>query len=202
MSKYAIPRAAYVQPDAERYYVDEHGTEVWFYLSGSKPAALGFHGKAMKPDFRYYFASPEQREAYVARYLAAIEARRARKLEAAQARKAWRHDVKVGDVFRASWGYDQTNVDYYEVVALVGETMAEIREIGARAEETGFMCGSCVPTPGQYLDQPPRRVRIQGGPDMEPYFAAYSHANARRIKPLAEVAGAKVYHADYWSAYA
>ena len=25
--------------------------------------------------------------------------------------------VKVGDIFVASWGYDQTNIDFYEVVA-------------------------------------------------------------------------------------
>ena len=33
---------------------------------------------------------------------------------------AERDGLKVGDVLRSSWGYDQTNVDYYEVVELVG----------------------------------------------------------------------------------
>lgn len=32
-------------------------------------------------------------------------------------------DVKVGDFFVSSWGYDQTNVDFYRVVALTPKGM-------------------------------------------------------------------------------
>lgn len=38
----------------------------------------------------------------------------------------------VGDILRCSWGYDQTNVDYYQVVALVGVSSVRIRKIGKR----------------------------------------------------------------------
>lgn len=44
--------------------------------------------------------------------------------------------VKVGDVFVESWGYDQTNVDYYEVVRVM-PTMVEVRAIYARTEGEG-----------------------------------------------------------------
>lgn len=37
--------------------------------------------------------------------------------------------VKVGDFFSASWGYDQTNVDYFQVIELVGETSVRVREV-------------------------------------------------------------------------
>jgi hypothetical protein len=39
--------------------------------------------------------------------------------------------VKVGDIFYCSWGYDQTNIDFYQVVELSasGKT-AKLREIG------------------------------------------------------------------------
>ncbi len=40
-----------------------------------------------------------------------------------------RFGVKVGDLFSASWGYDQTNVDFFQVVALVGETSVRVREV-------------------------------------------------------------------------
>jgi len=32
-------------------------------------------------------------------------------------------DLKVGDLFCYSWGYDQTNVDFYQLVAFKGKTM-------------------------------------------------------------------------------
>jgi hypothetical protein len=39
--------------------------------------------------------------------------------------------VAVGDIFSASWGYDQTNVDHYKVVK-VTETGARFRKIGTK----------------------------------------------------------------------
>lgn len=37
--------------------------------------------------------------------------------------------VKVGDIFSASWGYEQTNNDFFQVVALVGESSVRVREV-------------------------------------------------------------------------
>lgn len=37
--------------------------------------------------------------------------------------------VKVGDLFSASWGYDQTNNDFFQVIALVGESSVRVREV-------------------------------------------------------------------------
>ena len=38
--------------------------------------------------------------------------------------------VHVGDLFYASWGWEQTNIDYFQVVALKGAHTAVLREIG------------------------------------------------------------------------
>ena len=43
--------------------------------------------------------------------------------------KANKYGVKVGDIFSASWGYEQTNVDFFQVVALVGESSVRVREV-------------------------------------------------------------------------
>lgn len=37
--------------------------------------------------------------------------------------------VKVGDFFRASWGYEQTNADFFQVVELIGLTSVRVREV-------------------------------------------------------------------------
>lgn len=37
--------------------------------------------------------------------------------------------VKVGDLFSASWGYDQTNNDFFQVIELVGESSVRVREV-------------------------------------------------------------------------
>ena len=40
-----------------------------------------------------------------------------------------KYGVKVGDIFSASWGYEQTNVDFFQVIALVGECSVRVREV-------------------------------------------------------------------------
>lgn len=44
------------------------------------------------------------------------------------ASKANKFGIKVGDWFEMSWGYEQTNVDFFQVVALVGESSVRIRQ--------------------------------------------------------------------------
>lgn len=61
--------------------------------------------------------------------------------------------VQVGSVFVNSWGYEQTNVDFYEVVAMTGKTVT-IREISQNRKQTGFLCGTCTPDKGNYTGEP------------------------------------------------
>lgn len=59
----------------------------------------------------------------------ATEAPKATKKAAPMAEKANKYGVKVGDIFEASWGYEQTNVNFFQVIALVGETSVRVREV-------------------------------------------------------------------------
>lgn len=54
--------------------------------------------------------------------------------------------MKTGDVLSYSWGYDQTNVEFFEVVRATPKS-AWLRPIaGSMPEgETGFMSGHSVP---------------------------------------------------------
>ncbi len=57
-----------------------------------------------------------------------------------KAEKKNKYGVKVGDIFSASWGYDQTNNDFFQVIELVGETMARVREIYPEITEREATC--------------------------------------------------------------
>lgn len=46
--------------------------------------------------------------------------------------KVNKYGVKVGDLFSSSWGYEQTNVDFFQVVALVGDSSVRVREVCPR----------------------------------------------------------------------
>lgn len=59
--------------------------------------------------------------------------------------------VHVGDIYCMSWGYDQTNVNYFQVVSLTAKGF-RIREIDHKhvPGTEGFMCAQVTPVPGQF----------------------------------------------------
>jgi hypothetical protein len=44
-------------------------------------------------------------------------------------------DPQIGDIFRTSWGYDQTNVEFFQVVARSAKSV-KLRRISMRYDET------------------------------------------------------------------
>lgn len=58
--------------------------------------------------------------------------------------------LSVGQVLYSSWGYDQTNIDFYEVVKGAEEgKFAVIRQLKQSTTETGFMSGHTSPATGE-----------------------------------------------------
>lgn len=47
-----------------------------------------------------------------------------KKLSAIAKYKEPQHDLKIGDVIYNMWGYDQTNIDYYQIVATTAKTVS------------------------------------------------------------------------------
>lgn len=61
--------------------------------------------------------------------------------------------VRVGDLFYSSWGYEQTNVDFYEVVALKGKHTAVIRKISGEYIGGYSWSGEKRPERGHYTGE-------------------------------------------------
>ena len=49
--------------------------------------------------------------------------------------KANKFGVQVGDIFSCSWGYDQTNVDFFQVLKLCGEKSVRVRQVQPKMVE-------------------------------------------------------------------
>jgi len=93
--------------------------------------------KAKKPYANYYFNTEIARQAYINKESAGYEASLRLKAERKAARIGTQGQidaVKVGDIFHYSWGYDQTNCQFFQVVAKRGK-MVDIREIASKSTE-------------------------------------------------------------------
>lgn len=64
------------------------------------------------------------------------------------------HGIKVGDLFDMSWGYDQTNVNYFQITR-VSEKGVWVREIGSKSvpDTQGFMCENVSPAKDYFLSR-------------------------------------------------
>ena len=110
-------------------------------IKNTAKARLGY-----KVAFNYRFATVERMIEYVENWIAAEIGHEVVKAERRVQRAAERKaavaeaagNTNVGDIFVNSWGYDQTNVNAYQVVAKPTPATVIIREIAMAAIEGSY----------------------------------------------------------------
>lgn len=107
-----------------------------------KPCAQIWKGKQKNPFSHYYYPTEERRVEAIQRSKDSTDKQLKWKEEAKAERKSFKPEVEVGDIYVASWGYEQTNIDYYQVIEKVGKCTVKIREIaGTRVEDSMYSHG-------------------------------------------------------------
>jgi len=129
-----------------RTYDDITGSEVYTYDRNGKPCAMVFGGRRSKPDWRFRFFSEDHRDKKISEWLECrryrAESKAKRKTERAKA-----HDFKPGQLFYISWGYDQTNIDYYMLTETRGKTQGYIVPISQATVRTSTGADYVKPDP-------------------------------------------------------
>ena len=71
-----------------------------------------------------------------------------------EAKARFQNPYKLGDILHHSWGYDQTNCDFYQVVE-VKKASVVLRKIGAKTVpgSEGFMCNSLMPEKDAFITE-------------------------------------------------
>ena len=111
--------------------------------------------------------------------------------------KAILENTKIGDVFYASWGFEQTNIDYYQVVAMKGKKFS-FRKIKADCDYNAhYMTGKCVPLENEFVSEDIIEKSLSK-------YALFKIDSVRDIKPepFEVVDGVKVYEKKFYSCYA
>lgn len=72
--------------------------------------------------------------------------------------------LQIGSILYTSWGYDQTNIDFYEVTKLIGRATLELKELGQeRIYDGSGLSGKTKPIPGDFISQAFRkRINVYG----------------------------------------
>lgn len=83
---------------------------------------------------------------------------------------------KVGDLFYSSWGYDQTNIDFYQVTS-VKSRMVGLTPISAKRKYDQTMAGHTTPVPNSFAGEEKFHL-IKFSTDDTPYFKLTSYSSA------------------------
>ena len=118
--------------------------------------------------------------------------------------KRVRHSFQIGDILVSSWGYDQTNISFYQVVALNGASMVTVKPCQLQEAEADCVSGMSqrvsfqLPSPGTIVAdenaKPIRRKVLNYGTDSCPdgdLIAITGYERARRYS------GGKLYQSWY-----
>ena len=129
-------------------YLSEHTS------NSGKPrfTVIAYCGKRGRPDFHEHYGTAQGRERRITEYFVNRRAHLARRKPEAKPRNLY-----VGAILCTHWGYDQTNVEFFQVTALIGERMVEVREIMQAVKDTGWCQHDCAPVHDEFIGPALRR---------------------------------------------
>lgn len=128
--------ARFIPKNALPITEDESLGLVYVYPLGKKYGAIAYAGTAAKRSWHYTFRKDTELDNYIAKWFEGLRNHREYVTKRREERKA-PHTFKVGDIVYNSWGYGQTNIDWYRV-AKTSDRFVWLVQI----------CGSSVPDEG------------------------------------------------------
>ena len=147
----------------------------------------------------YYFNDETRREVWVKEQIANIKGRIAdtEKYKAAKKDAVSGHTFKVGDCLYQSWGYEQTNIDFFQVVEVLPKSV-KIRPISQIMvkDSGGFMCENVMPDKSNFIGETvtrPIKAYIAGNTGQ----AYYHVSNGRHSLSLYTSGDKGVYQSHY-----
>ena len=167
--------------------IEDIDAKIEVYVYGDGLNAVAYKGRSNKPKWHYRFKTPAACTEYVDTYLEDEKRYKREKDEYNANRKVEKKQkaeaVKVDDIFTSSWGYEQTNVDAYQVIKKKGVTVT-LRKIGLKTVpgSEGHDCDRVVPVKDLFLNDKEFKKRLNGDSfKVESYSSAYLYTEGETL---------------------
>ncbi|KZX75878.1 hypothetical protein A3715_14020 [Oleiphilus sp. HI0009] len=202
MCKQKKPSEAWIKVDGERdemnmfegvikNVANDFSCVVYDWKSGDRFVVKGFKGRSKKASFVRVFKEEAKRDDYINEFIA----ENSKQLEMKTNRNT--RALKINDVVYSSWGYEQTNINFYLVTKLVGNGSVELQEIDKIKHYTHDDQGTCAPDLSKIIGDPFVR-RVTNGVNVK----INSCERASILNPLKTIGDKAIYKPLGWSAYA
>lgn len=150
-----MPRNSHIPTSVKATIYDPKGTDldIRSYVDpiGKFLVGIVWQGKSQKPLWKYRFNSQNQLDNRIQQTISSRKNSLEEKANRRRKRVEYQHSLKVGTILYSSWGYNQTNVDFYEVVELVGDKSVKIRKIDKTGRSNGVGQNLVKPIPGKFI---------------------------------------------------
>lgn len=182
--KFTLTREFYLKPNYVEYKpnIGDYSKDMFScYVDRDKPVAMFFVGKQSKPKWHYRFVDNFKMQAKIHDAIKSLmsweEVKAERKEKRSQESK-----LKTGDILSSSWGYDQTNIDFYQVTNTIGTRTVEIRKLNVTStDETDFMTAWKMPVKDSFTSGEPMKKLVSDGNTI--HLTSYSWATLWDGKP-------------------
>jgi len=101
------------------------------FVNVAKLRAIFYTGKQSKHTWYYTFHTEQDMKATITKTISGIMTREDQKAQRRESRKA-PHSLEAGNILYSSWGYDQTNISFYQVTKVISDKTVELREISSK----------------------------------------------------------------------
>lgn len=181
-----FPRNTYVPKEhRDEPPMTPEGTDlaIWIWDENGRPYGIAFAGKSNKPLWNYRFKDDAQRQRQIDESIKSRKLTKEYKDKKIQERREYQHSYKVGDIFDTSWGYDQTNVDFYQVVEVRGKVLI-VRKISEKTDSEHQGAEYVVPVKDSFIGDPIRILPTSSGVKIEGHYGSLWEG-----KPVYQTAG-------------
>ncbi len=161
--------------------------EVLVLKNENKLIAVAWSGKRSKYDWYFRFRDKKQMDKYISDYFCKLEDKARLKIESKEQKKKDKLEffdsIQIGDIFVDSWGYDQTQNEFYKVTKKLKASIKVVK-IGSKTVANYTSALLVEPVPDAVISEEITKVPQDG------YIAtrSFSCALPWNGKPLHETA--------------
>lgn len=146
---------------------------IFEYKTNGFPCAAILQKREIKPSLHYQFRSEQDREDFIKnqKIYADNEIRRDEIRQQQSIEEAKKYCA--GAIVYSSWGYDQTNIDFYIIVERVNNTVT-LQQIGGIRKYSSDMSGKVSPDPTKTFGEPfKKKINKYGDISLNSYSDCY-----------------------------
>lgn len=183
-----LNKRGHFQYEGSLIFKDKSGS--FYYVSNEMLVIKAYRKKAKKPFINTRYKSLDRLKLVLSNTITAMnenfEIEEAQKIKEKERLQKFRENLEVGTIFNTNWGYEQTNIEFYQVVSKKG-SFCELQEIRSLSKEKGYMQYEVAPSVNSFCGQKIRRKIMNG------YIAITSSINAYPLEYKELETGTKVY---------